>query len=118
MLRICSNPGASQIGQLCIEKYAVITFTRRRVSLRYDYALDGSILERKSGPRDLGVLLDAKLSFHGQLDDVVTKRNQLLGLLKHLTREINDPTSCKMLYCTLVRSVVRVCCMVANLNNK
>ena len=44
--------------EMCVTKCAVITFTRKRDPFRYDYALDNSILERKSCVRDLRVLLD------------------------------------------------------------
>ena len=38
--------------------------------------------------------------------------NQLLGLLKHLVRGINDPFSCKMLYCSLLRTVLEYASVV------
>ena len=45
------------------------------------YSLDGHQLERCVRVRDLGVILDAKLTFADHVDVIVSKANRTLGLL-------------------------------------
>ena len=97
---------------VCVEKCVVVTFARKRCPLVYGYALNGSTIGRKSCVTDLGVLLDEKLSFHDQLDHVVTEGNQLIGLLKQIARDITDPVRIKTLYCALVRPVLEYASVV------
>ena len=47
----------------------------------YDYSLNGTVLERRSETRDLGVQLDAKLTFASHVDSAVSKANRMLVLL-------------------------------------
>ena len=66
---------------LCTHKCEAITFSRSRCPSLYEYALDGQSLARKQCVKDLGVLLDTKLSFKDQLDHVVATSNRMLGLV-------------------------------------
>ena len=62
-------------------KCKVITFTLRKSPFISPYALDSHRLERCEQIRDLGVTLDAKLTFAQHVDEVVKKANRMLGLL-------------------------------------
>ena len=62
-------------------KCHVITFTLRNSPILAEYSLDHSILERRTETRDLGVLLDTKLTFTNHIDSVVARANRMLGLL-------------------------------------
>ena len=64
--------------ELCVDKCVFFTFARIRCPLVYDYALNGSTIERKCCVRDLRILLDEKLSFHNQLEQGFTKGNDLI----------------------------------------
>jgi hypothetical protein len=48
---------------LNVRKCKVITYSRVKVQVTYDYSLNGQNLERVSVIRDLGVLMDSKLMF-------------------------------------------------------
>ena len=62
-------------------KCKVITFTLRKSPVISSYILDSHQLERCEQIRDLGVILDEKLTFAHHVDDVVRKANRMLGLL-------------------------------------
>ena len=61
-------------------KCKVITFTLRKSPVISSYILDSHQLERCEQIRDLGVILDEKLTFAHHVDDV-RKANRMLGLL-------------------------------------
>ena len=58
-----------------------LSLRRTPVQNTYIYMLSGEILERVSEMRDLGVILDEKLTFSCQIDQVVSKANRALGLM-------------------------------------
>lgn len=62
-------------------KCQTITFTLRTSPIASTYSLDGHQLDRCREVRDLGVILDEKLTFAQQVDSTVRKCNRMLGLL-------------------------------------
>ena len=58
-----------------------ITFTLRSSPVLVAYGLDGHRLDRCVRVRDLGVILDTKLTFADHVDATVSKANRMLGLL-------------------------------------
>ena len=62
-------------------KCKTISFTLRKSPVRCTYILDGHQLERCEQIRDLGVILDVKLTFADHVHATVAKANQMLGLL-------------------------------------
>ena len=62
-------------------KCKVLTLSLRRFPVICSYSLEGATLERVSEMRDLGVMLDEKLTFSSQIDQLVRKANRALGLL-------------------------------------
>jgi hypothetical protein len=68
------------------------------------YSLNGQNLERVSVIRDLGVLMDSKLTFSVHADVTVSKARQMLGFIMRVGRDFRDPYALKSLYVSLVRS--------------
>lgn len=66
----------------------------------------GEPLERTSVVKDLGVLLDAKLSFTDHYSSIISKANRNLGLIFRISAEFRDPYCLRALYVALVRSVL------------
>ena len=62
-------------------KCKVLTVTLRRLPVSNTYCIGGIELERVSVMRDLGVLIDQKLTFAEHVDAVVRRANRTLGLL-------------------------------------
>jgi len=91
---------------LCIDKCAIISFTRARQPIYYNYDIDGQTINRVDTIRDLGILLDHKLTFTKHIEDVVSRANRTLGLVRKMTKEFNDPLCIKTLFNSLVRSIL------------
>ena len=62
-------------------KCKTISFTLRKTPIRCTYTLDGHRLDRCEQIRDLGVILDSKLTFADHVHSTVSKANRMLGLL-------------------------------------
>ena len=62
-------------------KCFTLTLTLKRQPVITDYLLDGVSLKRCSEARDLGLILDQKLTFAQHVDKTVSQGNRLLGLL-------------------------------------
>ena len=60
-------------------KCKVITYTLRKNPVLASYSINGIVLDRVSEMRDLGVVLDSKLTFASHVDDVVGRANRALG---------------------------------------
>ena len=59
----------------------MLTLTLGRKPLVGAYAIKGVVLERVQVMRDLGVLLDQRLTFRDHVEHTVRKANRALGLL-------------------------------------
>lgn len=66
--------------QLNPSKCKVITFTLRRKPVVSTYYINCTALERVSEIRDLGVILDSRLTFGPHIDSVVGRANRALGI--------------------------------------
>jgi ribonucleases P/MRP protein subunit RPP40 len=83
---------------LNVRKCKVIIFSRAKVQVTYDYSLNGQNLERVSVIRDLGVLMDSKLTFSKHVYVTVSKARQMLGIIMRVGRDFRDPYALKFLY--------------------
>lgn len=92
--------------QMNANKCKVISFNRRRSTVRFEYSLDSNPLERVSSIKDLGVILDSKLRFDQHVAITTAKANAMLGFLRRNTQHFDDIYALKSLYCALVRSVL------------
>ena len=68
-----------------------ISFTLRTSPIVSSYSLDGHELERCDRIRDLGVLLDTKLTFAHHVDATMSKANKMLGLLMRSMQAAHRP---------------------------
>lgn len=99
-----ANWCATNLLSLSVQKCQVITFSRKKQPLIWPYSIGNSHLERISVVKDLGVLLDSKLTFENHLCSVLAKANRNLGFLRRMTKEFRDTTCLCALFCALVRS--------------
>ena len=100
-------------------KCKTITFTLRSSPHLNSYTLDGHQLDRCVNVRDLGVILDTKLTFADHIDATVSKSNRMLGLLMRsmqlFDRERGVPFNCVAAlaaYKAHVRSVMEYGCVI------
>ena len=63
-------------------KCKVLTVTRKKTPIGFDYNLDGTTLTRVSEEKDLGVIITSTLYWDSHIHNINAKTNKLLGLLK------------------------------------
>ena len=86
-------------------KFQVISFNRTRTQVNHQYHLDEQSLQRVPEVKDLGVMLDVKLTFRRHMDRVISKCRSTLGLMKRFSKEFGGMNVAQTLYCSLVRPV-------------
>lgn len=89
---------------LSIGKCSVISFTRKRSPIIFDYSIDSAKLNRNSVTRDLGVLFDEKMSFSHHYEMLTKRCNKLVGFISRASRDFKSPKSLLALYRSLVMS--------------
>lgn len=89
---------------LNIKKCKVVSFHRKTSPMIFDYNLADETLERVNVVRDLGVLFDEKIQFSKHIDAVISKSYSMLGFMKRICSEFEDPEVLKTIYCAIVRS--------------
>ncbi len=90
-------------------KCKVLTIARSRNPIKFDYSLNGSLLEHVGIFRDLGVVVDSTLSFREHIRSLVSKANAISGMIKrtigyHAPRHVT-----LQLYTALTRSTLEYC---------
>jgi hypothetical protein len=88
--------------KLNVGKCKSITFSRLRYPIEFSYMLGGIILDRVVTIKDLGVLMESKMSFTGRIDVTVGRALAMLGFVKRWSCEFRDPYTLKTLYVSFV----------------
>lgn len=78
----------------------------------FNYSIHNTCLDRVDRKKDLGVILDIKLTFSLHIDYVISKANSMLGFVKRNASEFSDTFALKSLFISLVRSVLEYCSTV------
>ena len=69
---------------------------------RYSYKMNGVDITKVNEEKDLGVVIDCNLKFHGQCSAVINKANRLLGLIKRTFLTLSED-----MFLSLYKSLVR-----------
>lgn len=85
-------------------KCDVITFTRSSQSIKVSYKMEDHVIERKSEIRDLGILIDRKLTFASDIEQITAKARQALGYIKRISKGEFEAKTLKVLYTAYIRS--------------
>ena len=86
------------------DKCAVITFTKCSNPIAFQYELDAKAIARVTSIKDLGVQLDAGLTFNDHVNTIVSEGLTLYAVIKRFGSELDEPYTIKALYVSLVRS--------------
>ena len=91
--------------------------TLKTKPLMTKYSIGNCTLDDVEYIRDLGVILDRKLTFSHHIDHAVKKANRALGVLirsfqRANPREYLNPTSVLTSYCSYVRAGMEYCCVI------
>lgn len=95
-------------------KCTVVTFTRKKSPIVFDYSLAGTLLQRDNQVKDLGVLLDDKLTYKPHMSYIITKASRSLGFIFRIAKDFDDVYCLKSLYCSLVRTTLEYASPVWN----
>ena len=82
-----------------------MTFSRTDVP-SFAYNIGNNVVERVDSFKDLGVLMDPKLSFNLHINKIINKASRTLGLIKRWAKEFKDPYATKLLYTSVVRPIL------------
>ena len=85
-------------------KCKVLTVTRKKTPIAFDYTLDGTALTHVSEEKDLGVIITSTLSWDSHIHTITAKANKLLGLLKRTCPLLTGVSVRHSLYLSLVKS--------------
>lgn len=85
-------------------KCKIVTFSMKKVTIHSDYYINGEKVPRTETIRDLGVLLDSKLSFTSHIEYITNKAYAMLAFIKRQCYKTFNAVIVKMLFFAFVRS--------------
>jgi hypothetical protein len=65
--------------------------------IEFVYSINATALERVDEIKDLGVIMDGRMSFSPHIEAIISKSSRILGFIKRILREFRGP------YTSLVR---------------
>lgn len=99
---------------LNLGKCAVISITHSPNKICFVYGLANVVLERVSSIKDLGVIIDEKLSFKQHVEMITRKSYKMLGFIFRCGKYFRDQSSMLLLFNALVRNRLEYCSSVWN----
>ncbi|KAL4082597.1 hypothetical protein QTP88_029788 [Uroleucon formosanum] len=87
-------------------KCRVMTFTRSRSTILFDYNISGLTIERVDNLIDLGFKLSSTLSPSPHIAMITSRAFKVLGFIMRLSKDFKLSKSLKSLYCALVRPIL------------
>ena len=91
-----------------------MTITLKKKPIKFDYHIDSCVLDHVSHIKDLGIILDSRLSFVQHIDYIVGKANRMVGLIKRNFNIINNVTAIRLMFLTLVRPILEYNTVIFN----
>jgi hypothetical protein len=80
--------------------------------IEFVYLINGTALEWVDEIKDLGVIMDEKVSFLSHIEAIISKPSRILGFIKRISREFHDPYTHITLYTSLVRPNLKLAACV------
>ena len=100
---------------LNIKKCTIMSFSRKNITnIKFDYYLENTVIERKYVVRDLGVIFDSKFTFVDHINTIILSASKSVGVIIRNSKEIEDLSVIKTLYCSLVRSRLEYASVIWN----
>lgn len=98
--------------ELNLDKCFFIKFTRKHHTIKSKYHIGGRRIKEVNTIRDLGVILDQKLTFIQHIDNIIKRASNMLGFIIRNCKIFKKEKSKILLYNTLVRSILEYCSVV------
>ncbi len=99
---------------LNLKKCAVLSTTHSTNKTIFNYGLNNVVIDRVSSIKDLGVIIDDKLSFTEHVEMISRKSYQMLGFVFRCGKYFRNKSSLLLLYNALVRNRLEYCSSVWN----
>ncbi|CAG9814258.1 unnamed protein product [Phaedon cochleariae] len=99
---------------LNVKKCHYIRFSRLPIEINFLYNIDNKSLSKVEVLKDLGVMIDSKLTFEAHIEKTVKKALRNLGFISRITKSFKNPKSLLILYNSLVRSHLEFASIVWN----
>jgi hypothetical protein len=103
---------AKSLLDINIKKCNIISYSRKQSHHDFNFTLGQQLIERCIKIRDLGVILDFKLTFIEHFNTIINKAFSMLGFVKRFFYHFKDPYTIKTLYILYVRSILEYCSVV------
>lgn len=115
LLRVVEYCNVNRL-DLNISKCQVLSYSRKKNLLKFDYSIANTSLTRADTTVDLGVHLDNQLSYSHHIDRIVGKATAALGFIIRNSKSFSTMKSLKILYCAFVRSHLEYASQIWNPN--
>lgn len=92
--------------KLNVNKTKQITYCNKKTSLIHNYSLENRFIERVHEIKDLGIIMNNKMTFNNHIEYAISKAKSRLTWIKRYSREFDDPWAIKRLYETFVLPLV------------
>jgi hypothetical protein len=79
------------LDRLVAGKCKSISFRRNIRLIEFVYSTNGTALERVDNIKDLGVIMDGKMSYLPHIEVIISKSSRMLGFIKRILRNFCDP---------------------------
>ncbi|KAJ8736962.1 hypothetical protein PYW07_000233 [Mythimna separata] len=93
-------------------KCSHIKFTRKVNPVNSAYQINGVNLCEVDVVRDLGVILDSKLTFVPHVENIISRSQRMLGFVIRNGKVFKSPLTKLVLYNSLVRSILEYCSVI------
>jgi len=91
---------------LNVNKCCFMRFSRLKEKNQFKYCINNVTLNEQNVVKDLGVYLDSKLVFLEHFEVIVARANRMLGFIKRVSKDFKNVGVVKLLYTSLVRSIL------------
>ncbi|CAB4007908.1 RNA-directed DNA polymerase from mobile element jockey [Paramuricea clavata] len=100
---LCNWSSTSEL-KFNLKKCIGIRFSRKRLIESPEYSLNHELITLKSSQKDLGIIISNNLKWSPQINNIVSKANQMLGFLRRNCIHLTDMKCRRSLYLALVRA--------------
>ena len=93
-------------------KCYIISFTRFKNPILFDYTMNGVPLQRVDEIRDWGVIITSSLSWNNHIDNIISKATRISGLIKRTLGWHASLQTKYVMYCSVVHPLLEYCTVV------
>lgn len=97
---------------LNISKCCIMTYSRKQTNITFNYTVTGSILDRKTVIKDLGIFFDSTLTFNYHIHNLKLTSLKNLGFIIRNSKDFRKIKTLTLLYYSFVRSKLEYCSII------